>query len=182
MEKDDIHIIKEVLNGKSRQYEHILNRYSGQVFNLVMHIVSCEEDAEELTQDIFMKAFRQLSSFNEDSSFSTWLYRIATNTAISATRKRKHDTIHLDDTAYSNIPDEVLDDALDDDGEEQLQRLSDAIEKLNADERALITLYYMNGMPIAEVASIMKLTESNVKIRLYRTRKKLYTLLKNRYI
>ena len=177
MKHDDLHIIKEVLGGKSEQFEHILNRYSGQVFNLIAHIVPCKEDAEELTQDVFIKVFRLLSSFKEESSFSTWIYRIATNTALSAARKRKHDTLHLDDAAYSNIPEEIIDEALDNDSEEQLQRLSDAIEMLRADERALITLYYINEKPIAEVASVLGLTASNVKIKLHRIRKKLYLIL-----
>ena len=177
MKHDDIHIIKEILGGKSEQFEHILNRYSGQVFNLIAHIVPCKEDAEELTQDVFIKVFRLLSSFKEESSFSTWIYRIATNTALSAARKRKHDTLHLDDTAYQYIPDEIIDETLDNDSEEQLQRLSDAIEMLRADERALITLYYINEKPIAEVASVLGLTASNVKIKLHRIRKKLYLIL-----
>lgn len=177
MKRDDIHIIQEILCGKSEQFEHILNRYSGQIFNLIAHIVPCKEDAEELTQDVFIKVFRQLSSFKEESSFSTWIYRIATNTAISAARKIKHDTLHLDDTAYQYIPDEIIDETLDNDSEEQLQRLSDAIEMLRADERALITLYYINEKPIAEVASVLGLTASNVKIKLHRIRKKLYLIL-----
>ena len=177
MKHDDIHIIKEVLGGKSEQFEHILNRYSGQVFNLISHIVPCKEDAEELTQDVFIKVFRLLSTFKEESSFSTWIYRIATNTALSAARKMKHDTLHLDDAAYSNIPEEIIDEALDNDCEERLQRLSDAIEMLCADERALITLYYINEKPIAEVASVLGLTASNVKIKLHRTRKKLYLIM-----
>ena len=177
MKHDDIHIIKEILGGKSEQFEHILNRYSGQVFNLIAHIVPCKEDAEELTQDVFIKVFRQLLSFKKESSFSTWIYRIATNTALSAARKRKHDTLHLDDAVYPNIPDEIIDETLDNDSEEQLQRLSDAIEMLRADERALITLYYINEKPIAEVASVLGLTASNVKIKLHRIRKKLYLIL-----
>ena len=89
----------------------------------------------------------------------------------------KHDTLHLDDAAYSNIPEEIIDEALDNDSEEQLQRLSAAIEMLCADERALITLYYINEKPIAEVASVLGLTASNVKIKLHRTRKKLYLIM-----
>ena len=179
MKRDDIHIIREVLSGKSGEYVHILNRYGKQVFNLIAHIIPCKEDAEELTQDVFIKVFRQLSSFKEDSSFSTWLYRIATNTALSAARKRKHDTLQLDDAVYKDIPDEIIDEALDNSSEEQLQKLSEAIDKLNAEEQALITLYYMNERPIEEVATIMGMTQSNVKIKLYRTRKKLYLILNN---
>ena len=180
MKHDDIHIIKEILGGKSEQFENILNRYSGQVFNLIAHIVPCKEDAEELTQDVFIKVFRLLSTFKEESSFSTWIYRIATNTALSAARKKKHATINIEDNAHGDIPDELLDEALDNDSEEQLQRLSEAIDRLDAEERALITLYYMNERPIEEVATIMGLTQSNVKTKLYRTRKKLYLLLNDR--
>ena len=181
MKKDEAHIIKEILHGNTTLYEYFLDRYGQQVFVLIDRIVSCQEDAEELTQDVFLKAFQQLSSFKEESSFSTWIYRIATNTALSAARKRKHDTLHLDDAAYSNIPEEIIDEALDNDSEEQLQRLSDAIEMLNADERALITLYYMNEKPVAEVAEILGLTVNNVKIKLHRTRKKLYLLMTKVY-
>ena len=181
MKHDDIHIIKEILGGKSEQFENILNRYSGQVFNLIAHIVPCKEDAEELTQDVFIKVFRLLSSFKEESSFSTWIYRIATNTALSAARKKKHATINIEDNAHGDIPDELLDEALDNDSEEQLQRLSEAIDRLDAEERALITLYYMNERPIEEVATIMGLTQSNVKTKLYRTRKKLYLLMTKVY-
>ena len=180
MNRDDKHIIRKVLCGESGEYVHILNRYGQQVFNLVVHIVSNREDAEELTQDIFMKAFRQLSSFKEESSFSTWLYRIATNTALTAVRKRRYDKIRLDENAYIDITDELIDESLDNDCEEQLQRLSQAIDKLNAEERAIITLYYMDERPIAEVATIMSMTESNIKIKLYRTRKRLYLLLNDR--
>ena len=91
MKKDEAHIIKEILNGKTEQYEYFLDRYGQQVFVLVDRIVSCPEDAEELTQDVFLKAFQQLSSFKAESSFSTWIYRIATNVAISAVRKKNEE-------------------------------------------------------------------------------------------
>ncbi len=83
MKPNESHIIQEILNGKTERYEYFLNRYGQQVFALVVRIVGRQEDAEELTQDVFLKAFQQLSSFHADSSFSTWIYRIATNMAIS---------------------------------------------------------------------------------------------------
>ena len=146
---------------------------------LVDRIVSCQEEAEELTQDVFLKAFQQLSSFKAESSFSTWIYRIATNTALSAIRKRKNEVIRLDDSLFANLSDTQVDGALEDDSEEQLQRLQRAMEQLEADERALITLYYMEEKPLAEVAFIMGLTEANVKVKLHRIRKKLYIFIKN---
>ena len=178
MKHDEAHIIKEILNGKTNRYEYFLDKYGQQVFAWVARIVSCQEDAEELTQDVFLKAFQRLSSFKAESSFSTWIYRIAYNAAISATRKQNHDVLHLDDTVFANLSDTQVDEALEDDSEEQLKRLSRAMEKLNADERALLTLYYMEEKPLAEVAFILGMTESNTKVKLHRIRKKLYIIIK----
>ena len=179
MKKDEAHIIKEILHGNTTLYEYFLDRYGQQVFVLVDRIVSCQEDAEELTQDVFLKAFQQLSSFKEESSFSTWIYRIATNVAISAVRKKKNDTIRLDESVFFNLSESQVDEALEDESEEQLQRLQRAMEQLEADERALITLYYMEERPLMEVAFILGMTEGNAKVKLHRIRKKLYIFIKN---
>ena len=179
MKKDEAHIIKEILNGKTEQYEYFLDRYGQQVFVLVDRIVSCQEDAEELTQDVFLKAFQQLSSFKAESSFSTWIYRIATNLAISAVRKKRNDVLRLDDSVFANLSDTQVDEALEDESEGQMERLQQAMNQLEADERALITLYYLEEKPLAEVAFILGLTEGNGKVKLHRIRKKLYVLIKN---
>ena len=179
MKKEEAHIIKEILNGKTEQYEYFLDRYGQQVFVLVDRIVSCQEDAEELTQDVFLKAFQQLSSFKAESSFSTWIYRIATNIAISAVRKKRNDVLRLDDSVFANLSDTKVDAALEDESEEQMERLQQAMNQLDADERALITLYYLEEKPLAEVAFILGMTEGNAKVKLHRIRKKLYVLIKN---
>ena len=179
MKKEEAHIIKEILSGKTEHYEYFLDCYGQQVFVLVDRIVSCQEDAEELTQDVFLKAFQQLSSFKAESSFSTWIYRIATNLAISAVRKKRNDVLRLDDSVFANLSDTQVDEALEDDSEEQMERLQQAMNQLEADERALITLYYLEEKPLAEVAFILGLTEGNAKVKLHRIRKKLYVLIKN---
>ena len=179
MKKEEAHIIKEILNGKTEQYEYFLDRYGQQVFVLVDRIVSCQEDAEELTQDVFLKAFQQLSSFKAESTFSTWIYRIATNIAISAVRKKRNDVLRLDDSVFANLSDTQVDAALEDESEEQMERLQQAMNQLEADERALITLYYLEEKPLAEVAFILGMTEGNAKVKLHRIRKKLYVLIKN---
>ena len=179
MKKEEAHIIKEILNGKTEQYEYFLDRYGQQVFVLVDRIVSCQEDAEELTQDVFLKAFQQLSSFKAESSFSTWIYRIATNLAISAVRKKRNDALRLDDSVFANLSDTQVDAELEDESEEQMERLQQAMNQLEADERALITLYYLEEKPLAEVAFILGITDGNAKVKLHRIRKKLYVLIKN---
>ena len=81
--------IRRILAGETGLYSVFIQRYSPQVFALIVKMVSCPEDAEELTQDVFVKAFNKLDSFKGKSGFSTWLYRIAYNTAISALRKKR---------------------------------------------------------------------------------------------
>ena len=98
--------------------------------------------------------------------------------AISAVRKKKNDTIRLDESVFFNLSESQVDEALEDESEEQLQRLQRAIEQLEADERALITLYYMEEKPLTEVAFILGITEGNAKVKLHRIRKKLYILIK----
>ena len=86
--------------------------------------------------------------------------------------------LHLDDAVFANLKDAQVDEALEDESEEQLRRLTQAMEKLNADERALLTLYYMEEKPLAEIAFILGMTESNTKVKLHRIRKKLYVIMK----
>ena len=166
MEYDEAHIIQDVLEGKTSRYEYFLDKYGQQVFTLIVRIVVSQEDAEELTQDTFLKAFRHLSSFKAESNFSTWIYRIAYNTAISAVRKKKYDLFDMDDT-------------LNDESEVQIAKLNKAMKKLDADERAVITLFYMEDKPVSEIALILGMTESNTKVKLHRIRKKLYVLITN---
>ena len=177
MGNDETHIIHRILKGETSLYEYILDKYSQQVFILSIRIVENQEDAEELTQDTFLKAFEHLSSFKAESSFSTWIYRIAYNTAISATRKRKQELIVMDSAMLMNISDQQIDDALNDESEERVGKLNKAIKKLDAEERALISLFYNEEKTIGEIALILGLTESNAKVKLHRIRKKLYILI-----
>lgn len=182
MENDETHIIHRILKGETSLYEYFLDKYSQQVFILIIRIVENQEDAEELTQDTFLKAFEHLSSFKAESSFSTWIYRIAYNTAISATRKRKQELIVMDSAMLMNISDQQIDDALNDESEERVGKLNKAIKKLDAEERTLISLFYNEEKnneekTIGEIALILGLTESNAKVKLHRIRKKLYILI-----
>jgi len=178
---DEIGYIKRILDGETNLFSFFLERYSRPVYSLIIQIIPNHEDAEELTQDAFVKAFRKLATFKNDCSFSTWLYRIAYNTAVSATRKRKAIFPVLDESMIENIPEETIDAFFaNDDDEEMLQRLEQAIDYLNSEEKALITLYYMEGKPISDIAPILGLTSENIKVKLFRVRKKLYGWIKSK--
>lgn len=177
MEKDESYIITSILAGKTEEYAYFLDTYGQPFFSLIVRMVNSEEDAEELTQDTFMKAFEHLSSFNGKSSFSTWIYRIAYNTALSFLRKKNVEQTVIDDNQWNRISDTQIDDALNNESEEQIERLQQALIKLTAEERALVTLFYEEEHSIQELAQILNLNEGNIKVKLHRLRKKLYVLM-----
>lgn len=177
MEKDESYIITRILAGKTEEYAYFLDTYGQPVFALIVRMVNSETDAEELTQDAFMKAFEHLSDFNAKSKFSTWIYRIAYNTALSFLRKKNVEQTMLDENAWNRISDTQIDDALNDDSEEQVEKLHQALNKLTAEKRALVTLFYEEEHSIQELAQILNLSEGNIKVKLYRLRKKLYLLM-----
>lgn len=157
MENDETHIIHRILKGETSLYEYFLGKYSQQVFILIIRIVENQEDAEELTQDTFLKAFEHLSSFKAE--------------------KRKQELIVMDSAMLMNISDQQIDDALNDESGERVGKLNKAIKKLDAEERTLISLFYNEEKTIGEIALILGLTESNAKVKLHRIRKKLYILI-----
>lgn len=171
-------LIQSILDGNSQAYSVLLLRYQRPIHSLVRQIVTNREDAEELTQDVFIKAFRKLDSFKGGSSLSTWLYRIAWNTAISATRKKRLVYPEFDENQFANLPDDTVDAILaKEDDEAQLLRLEKALDLLKPDEKALITLYYTENKSLAEIATILDISPDNAKVKLHRTRKKMVLLL-----
>lgn len=177
-QKNETYYIAQVLDGKTEYFSVFLDRYSRPLYALIVQIVGCPEDAEELLQDVFLKAFRNLSGYKGECLFSTWLYRIAYNTAISATRKKKQEFLYIEENLINNVPDEKAEAAVALEGdEEQIERLGKAIDRLDGEEKALITLFYYEGKSVEEIGEVMKISAGNVKVRLHRTRKKIYILM-----
>lgn len=177
-QKEEAYIINRILAGETNLFSGFVDNYGASVLRMVRQIVAGREDAEEIVQDIFMKAFANLHFFKGDARFSTWLFRIAYNTAISATRKKKREHFSFDEKMMADVPDEKIDHFFDNDKNELLERrLQEAIVLLPPDEKALIAMFYNEDKPIDEIASIMSLSASNVKVKLFRTRKKLYLQL-----
>jgi len=175
---DELNYIERIRNGETNLFSYFVTRYSNSIYSLIVRIVLIKEDAEELTQDSFLKAFKKLDSFKGDCSFSTWLFRIAYNTAISATRKRKTVLSLVDETMLESVPDDAIENFFETDEDEmRLQKLEEAITKLNAEEKALITLFYTEGKSVAELGKVLDLSTDNVKVKLYRVRKKIYILM-----
>lgn len=181
---DDIAIIKLVLQGQSSAYSVIVERYQSYVFSLVLRFVSNREQAEELAQDVFVKAYRFLSDFKGNSKFSTWLYTIVNTTCLSHVRKKKDETIMMNDKQSEHISETVSS------GEHasnqlekrtQKQLLDSAIRHLPDDDAQVINLFYLAEQTMDEIAVIMGITPNNVKVKLFRARQKLKEVLKTKY-
>ncbi len=177
IDKPDHEIIKDVKAGNISAYAVLLDRYKNLVFTLANNIVRNKEDAEEITQDVFVKAFKALSSFKGESLFSTWLYRIVINTSLNKKKLSKlklTDDSDLQEDSYSDI-----DSLLKQQERKDIKKiLQDAIKLLKDDERLCITLFYINELSIAEINELTDISISNVKILLHRGRKSLYVQLK----
>lgn len=168
-------LIDRILAGETELYEELVNRYKRYVFTIALKILSVRPEAEEAAQDSFIRAFHGLKSFNRQSKFSTWLYRIAFNTAVSYKRKnRQH---------FQDIGDHII--QHDHEGEGSLERsdkvkfLHQALSKLNEADRTAITLFYLKEFSLEEIAEITGAQANTVKVRIHRARIKIAGELRN---
>lgn len=176
--RDDIHYIDQVISGQTEAFAVLVDRHKDMVFTLALNISRNREDAEEITQDAFMKAYGKLASFRRDSRFSTWLYRIVYNEAVTRMRKRKLQTVALEDEIMENTSDgEVEDEIHQMDETEQKAVIAWILDSLPVTDRVLVTLFYLENQTIGEISQVTGMGESNVKVRLHRTRKKLFASL-----
>ncbi|MDR0660478.1 MAG: RNA polymerase sigma factor [Prevotellaceae bacterium] len=171
MNLEDIECIRKVRSGDIGAFAVIVDRYKAIVFNIVCKIINDRQHAEDITQDVFIKVFRSLGKFKEKSKFSTWLYSITYNTTISAIRKIKSRCIIFNDSLQDAENSELLDELDAVSKEEKLKCLEQVLKQMPVEDSLLITLHYIEEQPVASVAEITGLSQSNVKIRLYRIRK-----------
>lgn len=172
---NDNEIISQVLKGDHKAYAALVDRYQNYVFTLALRMVKTREDAEEVAQDVFIKAYKYLADFRGASKFSTWLYTIVNNTGISFLRKKKLDLYSLDN-------EQVMEKAAGHDSgmyadlAEQKSKagmINKAIAMLNADDARVITLFYQAEQSLEETALILGIETNAAKVRLHRARARL---------
>jgi len=178
--KPDEYYIEQTLKGNVNAYTFLVEKYKHMVFTLAIRIVKNREEAEEVAQDVFVKAFKNLKNFKGDSKFSTWIYKIAYYASLDELKRNKRQirSENIDTFKERNVgnTDDSLKFLHDRDRKEII---NDALFKLNEDERVIITLYYYEELAVKEISKIVDLSEDNIKIKLFRSRKKLAGLLKN---
>ena len=171
----DNEILQQVLQGDQQAYAEIVKRYQNFVFTIALRYTPNREDAEEISQDCFVKAYRSLSDFRGDSKFSTWLYTIVTTTCLTFLRKKKLDIKSLDNEQVFEAADSI-DSGMRANQIEQKSKVAmvnQAIAMLSPDDANIITLFYKGEQSLEEIASILNLETNTVKVRLHRARQRL---------
>jgi RNA polymerase sigma-70 factor (ECF subfamily) len=180
----ELEVIQQVLQGKKQAYAVLVERYQHYVFTLVMRYVQNREEAEEVAQDVFVKAYRYLADFRGQSKFSTWLYTIVNTTCISFLRRKKDMTVLAEQDKLSAIAERAgMNDKASDYSERKSEKkmMAEAIRELPETDAQIITLFYQHEQTLEEIGVVLGLTSNHVKVRLYRARLKLKEILKQNY-
>ena len=172
--KTDEYYIREILKGDSGSFSQLVEKYGHLAFSLSMKILNQREDAEEAAQDAFIKAYNSLGSFQSNSTFKTWFFRIVYNTSISRLRARKNIEVKFDDVKISDSEIQSTEGAIGQLNTNDRQRyLESGLQRLEPEEQALLKMYYYDDFSMDEVSVITGLSVSNVKVKIHRSRKKL---------
>ncbi len=182
VELNDAELVERAKAGELAAFEELTNRYERRIYTLAMRILGNRHDAEDVTQQTFLSALEHLGDFRGDSSFGTWLFRVATNAALKIIRKRRGlETVSLEETTepkegsdtiphpeyiadWRQTPDTLAQQA------ETRRVLEQALGELDEKHRLVFLLRDVEGLSIKETAEALGLSEANVKVRLLRAR------------
>ena len=172
--QEENQLIDRVLGGDDRGYADLVDHYKSYAFTIALKIVENRPEAEEVAQDAFIKAFHYLKNFNRQARFSTWLYRIVFNTAISYKRKNRK---RFEQIEGKKVEDPVRADAAVERAD-QKAFITTALTKLNEADRLAIQLFYIKEFSLEEVAEMMGQNMNTIKVRIHRARLRLADELK----
>lgn len=170
--------LKRILRGDIEAFSYFVDTYKHMAFTIAVRIVQNREDAEDIVQESFIKCFHSLGNFKGDSKFSTWLYRIVYHSALDVVRSQKRSLdiqpLEMHDLKIESDLSNVLEQLM---NQQTSELIKDAIKALNPQQQTIITLYYYDCLSLKEIAEIVGIGVSAVKINLFRARKRLYLLL-----
>lgn len=184
--RDDVELVRKAKAGDGKAYDELTLLYKDIVFKIVQRMVHNRQEAEDLTQEAFIKAYNSITSFNEEYAFSTWLFKIATNNCIDFFRKRKLRTHSMDETIrYKD--DEIQQEYADPDpnvekeiiASEKSRMIRKAIDELPEKYRIVIQLRHQEERSYEEIAEVLELPLGTVKARIFRAREMLNKSLRH---
>lgn len=176
---EDQHYINLIIQGDHNSFTVLVNRYKNMIFSLALQMVKNREEAEEVSQDTFIKIYNSLSKFKGDSKFSTWSYKIAYNTCLDHLKKNKKEENNISIEEFSVQVIKTMDNALSAlEDKERKQAIQNCLNLLPSDENFLLTLFYFDEKNLEEIGKIMNISANNAKVKLFRSRQKLAVILK----
>lgn len=175
----DQHYIDRILQGETNLFAVLVDRYKDMIFTLSLKMVKNREEAEEAAQDTFIKVYNSLSKFKGDSKFSTWIYKISYNNCLDRLKKNKKEDLNISIDEFSSHLVKTMDNALSAlvDAERK-QAIQNCLNLLPREDNFLLTLFYFEDQNLEEIGKIMNINANNVKVKLFRSRQKLATILK----
>lgn len=175
------HIINQIIEGDTKAFAILVDRYKDLVFTLTIRMLKNREEAEEVSQDTFIKVFKSLGKFKGDSKFSTWIYRVAYNTCLDRIKKNKRQLKEVSIDEFTEHQIKTMDNALDTlEKHEQEKAIQECLQQLPSEDSFLLTLFYFEDFTLEEISKIVNIEVNNVKVKLFRSRKKLASILKQR--
>ena len=164
---EDSELVKEILTGKLELFEEILNRYERQILVYTKRLLNGNQhDSEDATSETFFKCYKNIASYNESYKFSSWLYRIAHNTAVNIIRS-KSNLFFFDTDSFWQIPNPTKDES-----PITKDELEKVLDSLKFEEKNILILFYLNEKSLREIGDILKITDNSVAQKLSRARKK----------
>jgi RNA polymerase sigma-70 factor (ECF subfamily) len=171
----DRELITQVLQGNQQPFAELVARYQNMVFTVAFRLTNNREDAEELAQSAFVKAYRSLADYRGDCKFSTWLYTIIHSLGLSFLRKKKLDTLSMEQDTVRIAAEnkQVYGGAMMVEAKSKTQMVSKAIAMLSPDDAKVLTLFYQGEQSLEEIGKIMGIDPNTAKVKLHRVRTRL---------
>ncbi|NNC50035.1 MAG: RNA polymerase sigma factor [Flaviramulus sp.] len=178
---NDQHYINLIIEGDTNAFSVLVDRYKDLVYTLTLRMLKNREEAEEVSQDTFIKVYKSLNKFKGDSKFSTWIYKIAYNTSLDRLKKNKKFINNVAINEFTEHQVKTIDNALNKlEKKEREHTIQECLNLLPSENSFLLTLYYYEELSLEEISKIIGITPNNVKVKLFRSRKKLATILKDK--
>mgnify|MGYP003635796184 CR=1 FL=1 len=179
--QQDQYYIAKTIKGNAQAFSVLIDRYKHMVFTLALKMLRNREDAEEVAQDTFVKAFHSLATFKGDSKFSTWIYKIAYYGSLDYLKKENRrlitSTIESDHDIHLSELTTVLDQF---EVQDRKNIIAQSLDELSSEEAILVTLHYFDELSLNEISEVINVSANTLKVRLFRTRKRLAEILEKK--